>query len=197
MESGYQQEPVGGGRVRFTVRPAPAPRASALAVVPAALLGLAVVGTTPPHAGMVEILIRLAIAGWGGGWLYRWADHWFGGRIDRRRSPGGTFVVSPFGIEPDGARIEREQLQRLIIRNGLARAVEPVAVSAGAVRPDRAVAVSYLLCAETATRSTVLAGGMTETTALGLLTDVSRILGGGRPVGDRLERCASAPATPR
>jgi len=196
MESGYQQEPVGGGRVRFTVRPAPAPRGPALTVVPAALFALAVVGTTPPHAGLVEILARLAIAGWGGGWLYRRTDRWFGSRIDRRRSPGGTFVVSPFGIEPEGARIEREQLKRLIIRNGVARAIEPV-VSARAVRPDRVVAVAYMLCAETATRSTVLAGGMTETTALGLLTDVSRILGGGRPVGERLERCASAPSTPR
>ena len=162
MESGYQQEPVGGGRVRFVVRPAPAPRASGLAMTLAALFGLLVAGTTPAHAGPGEILARIAVAGGVGWWLHRRTMRWLADRLDRRRSPGGTFVVSPFGIEAAEARIEREHLERLIVRN--------------AMPTKPAAAVSYQLCAESAGRATVLAGGMTESTALGLLTDVSRIL---------------------
>jgi hypothetical protein len=46
-----------------------------------------------------------------------------------------------------------------------------------AVNRARAMAVSYMLCAEYGGRSATLAGGMTEVTANGLITDVSRILG--------------------
>jgi hypothetical protein len=56
-------------------------------------------------------------------------------------------------------------------------AMQAGAANDGAVNRARAKAVSYMLCAEAGGRSTTLAGGMTEVTAHGLMTDVSRILG--------------------
>jgi len=188
MESGYQQEPIGGGRVLFSVRPAPTPGSPLVAMAPAGFLVLILAATTPADPGPLQILIRLAVAVGLGGWLHRWTARRLEARLDRLRSPGGTFVASPFGIETSGARIERERLDRLIVRNALARV--PGARGGG----GRATAVSYVLCAESGDRSAVMAGGMTETTALGLLADVSRILGAGRPAAIPLEREAGAHA---
>ena len=202
MESGYQQEPVGGGRVRFTVRAAPPPRSPGPALALATLFGLLVVGTAPAAAEPVEVAVRLAVAAAGGAWLHGWTHRWLARRIDRVRSPGGSFVVSPLGLAPESGRIERDRLQRLVIRNGVDGAAGPAGPIAGPVHPRArlgwlvrradAVAVAYLLCAESDGRSTILAGGMTEATALGLQTDVIRVLGGGKPAVARVERGAGA-----
>jgi len=140
----------------------------------AALFGLLVAGTTRAHPGLPEVAFRVAVAVGGGAWLHRRTTRWLAGRLDRRRSPGGMFVVSPFGIEVADARIEREHLERLVVRN-MYRA-EPARAGGATTKSHAAAAVSYVLCAESEGRTTVLAGGMTESTALGLLTDVSRIL---------------------
>jgi hypothetical protein len=66
--------------------------------------------------------------------------------------------------------------------------------SAGATR---AVAVSFKLCAESAGTFTTLAGGMSERTAVGLLADVSRVLGLVRTREDRLSTRPRAPAEHR
>jgi hypothetical protein len=191
MDSGYQQEQLGSGSVRFTVTPAPVPRARGASIGLAGLFALLVMGSTLAHTGTLMLLIRLAIAGFGGWCVYRLTHRWSAGRVDRVRSPGGTFVISPSTIEvSSGALITREQLHRLVVRNGVPNAAEPTIVTAGCVysgmpadaQNDRiasrgkAARVSYMLCAEAGARSTTLAGGMTKVTAHGLLTDVSRIL---------------------
>lgn len=184
MESGYEQEPVGGGRVRFTVTPASAPRANGPAMLVAVLFGLIAFGLPIGPTGAVPMGLRLVIAALGSWWIHRRVERWSVGRVERSRAPGGTFVVSPSGIEAKGSIIPGERL-RLIVANAVRGAVEPTVVDAGSVRriaapskrpASRAAAVSYVLCAEEAGRLTTLAGGMTAATAHGLLADVSRIL---------------------
>src|SRR5262249_2297550 len=131
--------------------------------------------------------IRLGVAGglmaWAAFELRRRAR----ARAERRRSPGGTFVVSPAGIEREGGALARERLRHLVVTNSLPGTAPPPRVATGAVyRAASALGtanataggavVSYMLCADDGDRLTPLAGGMTAVTAHGLLTDVSRIL---------------------
>jgi hypothetical protein len=191
MDSSYRQEPLGDGRVRFTVTPAPVPRASGAPLVLAGIFVLVVLGTTTRDTNAFWMLVRLFVAGYGAWWIHRATNRWFASRVDKVRYPGGTFVISPSGVEgASGPSNTREQLHRLIVRNGVPEVQEAVVVNTGTVysgmqsgaQNDRtanrakAATVSYMLCAEAGGRSTTLAGGMTEVTAHGLLTDVSRVL---------------------
>lgn len=190
MDSSYQQEQLGGGRVRFTVTPAPVPKARGVALALAGAFGLLVLGTTPAHPSALMILARAAIAGCGGWWAYRATNRWFVRRADRARSPGGTFVVSASSIEASGGpSITRDQLRRLVVCNGVPKVAEPTVVNTGTVYSGTQTgaqngrvahrakaAVSYMLRADHGGGSSTLAGGMTAITAHGLLTDVSRIL---------------------
>jgi hypothetical protein len=199
MDSSYRQEPLDGGQVRFTVTPAPVPRASGGPVIIAVIFGLFVVGTMSRNEGALGLIIRLAIAIFGGIKIHRWLNAWFAGKVDKVRSPGGTFVASAAGIETSGGvSIPRDQLHRLIIRNGVPDVGEAsVVVNDGSVyggmqagaandraaNRAKAARISYMLCAEHGGRSTTLGGGMTEVTAHGLLTDVRKLLGTSVAVG--------------
>lgn len=191
MQSRYQQESIGEGRVRFTVTPAKVPAASGAPFVLAALFVLIVLGTMNRSEGSIGLILRLAVAGFGSIRIHRWTNQWFAGRIDKLRSPGGSFVVSPEAIEALSGIIPRDQLHRLIVRNGVPEMNATVMVHhdgsmqgamASGAHNDRmanrakAAAVSYMLCAEAGGRSVVLGGGMDEVTANGLHTDVNRIL---------------------
>lgn len=191
MDSSYQQEPLDGGRVRFSVTPAPAPKASGAPLTLTIIFVLIVFASMSPTMGTFGLLIRVAIMAFGGRAIYQFTNRWFASRVDKVRSPGGTFVVAPTHIETVSAgSITREQLHRLIVRNGVPDVAEPIVVNTGSVysgmaagaQNDRmanrakAATVAYMLCAEHGGRSVTLAGGMTEVTAHGLLTDVSRIL---------------------
>ena len=193
VDSSYHQERLDDERVRFTVTPASAPRSKGAANIIAVMFALLVLGTMGRDTPAFLVFVRF-VAALGGAWFLRkWVNKWFASRVDKIRSPGGNFVVSPAGIEAfDGSTITRDQLHRLIIRNGVpniqggAVAVNTGTVYSGmqagaandrAVNRARAMAVAYMVCAEHGGRSTTLAGGMTEVTAPGLLTDVSRILG--------------------
>jgi hypothetical protein len=191
VSSGYQQEPLAGGRVRFTVTPAPAPRASVVPFVLAAAFVLIVIGSMGPREGAIGWILRVGIAGCGGYATHKLTNHWLATTVDKLRSPGGTFVVSAESIEAGaGTIITRDRLRRLIVRNGIPNVVEPTVVSVGSIYsgaqagsrngrvPQRAkvAVISFMLCAESGDTCATLGGGMTEGTALGLLTDVSRIL---------------------
>jgi hypothetical protein len=169
VDSGYEQVPIDGGRVRFTVTPAQAPHARLFPFAAATMVAMVIFSVPLFRFGMRGLAPRLALAtlavlaGW---WVYGRAAGWLAARVDRARSPGGAFTVSPSAIDSTEAHIERDGLRRLVVRNG--------APGNGSTRALRAV--SYTLCAETDGRSTTLAGGMTEETARGLLSDVSRVL---------------------
>lgn len=190
MDSSYMQEQLGGGRVRFTVTPAKVPNASGAPTVLAALFVLVVLGTMNRGEGNLGLLIRLALAIFGARFIHRATNQWFARSADKRRSPGGSFVVSPSALETPNWTIARDQLHRLIIRNSVPDIEEYGVVQTGSMQSamaagaqnDRianrakAAAVSYMVCAEAGGKSTTLGGGMTEVTANGLLTDVSRIM---------------------
>ena len=190
MDSSYQQEQLGDGRVRFVVTPASVPPASGAPFVLAAIFVFLVLGTMNRAEGGFGLMIRLALAFFGAPRIHRWTNQWFAKNVDKVRSPGGDFVVSPAAIEAKGAVITREALHRLVVRNGIPDVQEYGVVQTGSMHSamaagaqnDRlanrakATTVSYVLCAEAGGRAVVLGGGMTEVTANGLMTDVSRIL---------------------
>ncbi len=192
MDSSYRQEDLGGGRVRFTVTPASAPKASGAPAVLAGIFVLVVFASFTRDMGFFGLVIRLAIMGFGARFIYRGTNRWFASKVDKVRSPGGTFVVSPEGIEgADGSKIPRASLHRLILRNGIPDIQEATIANTGTVYSGMAAGaqndrmanrhkaglVSWMLCAEAGGRSTTLAGGMTEVTAHGLMTEASRALG--------------------
>ena len=190
MDSSYRQEQIGDGRVRFTVTPAKVPNASGGPAVLAGIFVLIVMGTMGPREGSIGLVIRLALAVFGAMKIHRWTNQWFSRNADKVRSPGGSFVVSPSSIETPAGSIARDELHRLIVRNGVPDVQEASVANTGtfysgmaagaandrAANRAKASTVSYMLCAEAGGRSTTLGGGMTEVTAHGLLTDVSRIL---------------------
>lgn len=191
MDSRYQQEPLGDGRIRFTVTAAKVPSASGAPFVIAAIFVLIVLGSMGPREGAIGLIVRLAIAGFGAVRIHRWINQWFAGNINKLRSPGGQFVVSPDAIEVQGSTISKQDLHRLIVRNGVPEVNATIMVHhdgsmqgamASGAHNDRmanrakAATVSYMLCAESGGRSIVLGGGMTDVTANGLMTDVSRVL---------------------
>ena len=193
MDSSYSQESLDSWRVRFTVDPASPPQSKRAANVIAVLFALLVIGTTPGGTPSFLVIFRFLVAVVGAWYLRKGVNRWFAGCVDKIRSPGGTFVVSPDGIEaPDGSDIPREQLHRLIVRNGvpdirrrvvtantgaMLTVMQSSTANDRAVNRTRALAVSYMLCAESGGRSTTLAGDMNEVTAHDLQTDVNRVLG--------------------
>lgn len=179
MDNGYEQEPIGQGRVRFTVRPAPIPRSR---FVPIALGGLAgmvvVVGSGGSAAAPLALRILLAVLA--GGWTAAQARRALEARLHRVRLPGGTFVASPSGIDRAGSVLARAELGSLSVRNPVLDRRPRGARLPGTAANVAMVAASYALCIGQRERSTVIAGGMTEAIALGLLADVRRVLGADR-----------------
>lgn len=192
MDSEYRQEELGGGRIRFIVTPASAPTASLGPVLLGGIAGLTVFGTTLDHGNSFRPFLASAGGILVGLLVYHATKRVLVDRVDRRRSPGGTFTASSTGLElPTGSVIPREDIHRLTLRNGVPTdAGAVVAYAAGSVshgivvdpavvrapNPTSAANVSFMLCAEHAGRSTTLAGGMTEGTAYGLLEDAGKVL---------------------
>jgi hypothetical protein len=112
------------------------------------------------------------------------------GRRDGRPAPHRTvsrFRVSPQAIELQGRTFSKRDIHRLLLRNGKTSHEsslvivpgQPGAVSAAAREQHdaRVAQVCYGLTVEAGGKAYLLAGGMDETTAFGLLQEVTRILG--------------------
>ena len=142
--------------------------------------------------GIFCILIGLASLGSGGFGLIFLAmggfSLWYGWTRDIRPKgykENSTFRVTSDTIEADGRRFPKEDIHRLLIRNG----ISDQEVSSGyyqEVNASQAAGLAYrarvgtianALTLEAGGKSTILAGGMDNTTAFGLLTDVSKVLG--------------------
>jgi hypothetical protein len=161
-----------GGITTFEVIPAAGPKYWYIIIlgIIAILFGLMV--------GGIGLLIMLLIGG-GAIWL-----GWF-----RDPRPKGThepmsFKVSPDSLEGGGQTFKKADIHRLIIKNSISDQEVPYTVlttSQGMIQGGlfraQASKTANTLNVETGGKSTLLAGGMDNTTAYGLLTDVTRILG--------------------
>ncbi|HVT31184.1 MAG TPA: hypothetical protein VHE32_00945 [Rhodanobacteraceae bacterium] len=105
---------------------------------------------------------------------------------DPRPSSGrqpATFKVTGDSLEIGGQTFKRDDIHRLIIKNAvtdqelLTQYSSSANVQAGMAHRARGARIGYTLNVETGGKSTVVAGGMDETTAHGLLVDVCRIMG--------------------
>jgi hypothetical protein len=181
MDSGYQQQKLDGDRVRFTVTPATVKAPLIFQLLGALLGGLICTGLLGGRNELWQAVVGLA-----GAWIgWKLAVRVMTAKIENYRSSGGTFVVSPSGLETSTGIINREQLHRVTLTNGIPRAGDDgVVVEAGTTAADAVTfwqrtvrPVAWKLCAEAGGRSTTLAGGMNDVTARGLLTDVSKLLG--------------------
>lgn len=162
-----------GGVTVFEVTPAPAPK-----------FWFAII------FGGFCVLVGLGI---GGGWMVFWLPIgafflWLGWTRDlRRKGTRGpmSFKVTPDSIEASGQTFKKADIHRLILKNsiadeelpGISRSTTSTAGMAGMMFRAQASTIATTLNVETGGKSTVLAAGMDNTTAYGLLTDVSRDLG--------------------
>jgi hypothetical protein len=96
------------------------------------------------------------------------------------------FQVSPNAIESNGHSFTKDDIHRLIIKNGVnnqvlgnPNVVIPINTSTamGVAHRAKVATIANALEVETGGRSYLLAGGMDATTAFGLLHDVSKVMG--------------------
>ncbi|GEM_PF-1226529 len=161
-----------GGATVFTVTPAPAPKFTAILVIGGVmgLLGLSMLAGGPG-------IIFLAMAAF---------CFWYGWTRDLRpketRQPA-TFRVTADRIESGGQTFSKDDIHRLILRNSITdQEVTTIYttnanVAAGLAYRGQVARVANTLTVESGGKSSLIAGGMDETTAFGLLSDVCKIMG--------------------
>lgn len=172
--SEYRKRQEGNATI-FEVTPAEAPKFMLLAI------GGAILGLLGIVMGPIGWIIFLPVAAFG-----IWAGYFRDGRPAGHRSPS-SFRVTPTAVEASGRTFAKEDIHRLIIKNGVsnqeigAPVLVPVSASTAMGMAHRAklATVANALEVETGGKGYFLAGGMDQTTAFGLLHDVSKVLGFG------------------
>jgi hypothetical protein len=161
----------------FEVTPAPHKKFMFIVIMGGVLLLIALASFTSMP---IFSLIMMGFAGWA---------IWFGWVRDLRPAAHrnrSTFKVTGETIESNGQSFRKDDIHRLIIKNGITNDVKgipgvliPVSASTamGAAHRMQVALTANGLEVEAGGRGHVLAGGMDETTAFGLLSDVSRALG--------------------
>lgn len=171
--SEYHKRQDGNQWVVFDVTPAPVPKYKYIVIMGAVacLFGLMV----GPFGWLT--LVPVGVFG-----------IWFGYVRDMRppahRKPS-SFRVSPSSVEVSGKTFEKDDIHRLLIKNGISNEVIPniayvnpsLGSALGGAYRIKVSRVTNSLELETGGRAYVLAGGMDQTTAFGLLHDVSKVLG--------------------
>ena len=171
--SEYSKHQEGNASV-FEVVPAQSPKFLMMAVGGGvlALIGLLM--------GPVGWIIFLPVGAFGV-WLGYFKDL----RPLAHRNPS-KFRVSPTAIESNGRTFAKDDIHRLIIKNGVnnevlgnPNVVIPINTSTamGVAHRAKVATISNALEVETGGKSYLLAGGMDATTAFGLLHDVSKVVG--------------------
>ncbi len=155
----------------FDVTPAAAPKFIFVLVIAVffAVFGLA---TLKSEFGWVLLVIAALFA-----WL-GWRDM----RPKPHRGPS-TFRVTADAIEAKGQTFPKDDIHRLLLRNGVTdqELLDTYASStgqkAGVAQRARMARVANGLTVEAGGKSTLLAGGLDETTAYGLLHETCQVLG--------------------
>ena len=162
-----------GNTTVFDVTPASAPKFTYLLIL-GGVVGLIGLGTLGSGAG-VFFLLMAAFCFWYG---------WFRDQRPRDHKVASSFRATPEQIESGGRTFKRDDIHRLILKNGITDKELPIEqwtsnanVAAGMAQRARISMVANSLNVETGGKSYLLAGGMDETTAYGLLHDVSKLLG--------------------
>jgi len=170
--SEYQKRQDGNSTV-FEVTPAAAPK----------FLWMLILGGISGLLGLVTLPCGLAFLALAAGAI------WFGWSYDARpkaHKQPSSFRVTAETIEANGQTFKKDDIHRLIIKNGMSNEVVtgpnvlvPVSGSMAQGMMQRAEVASMAngLELETGGRAYLLAGGMDATTAFGLLTDVSKVIG--------------------
>ena len=148
--------------------------------------------TTMIGMGIFCIVLGLGFMGSDGGlaffaFLMGGFSLWYGWTRDIR--PKGykenmSFRVTPETIEANGRRFPKDDIHRLLIRNGISDQEVGVtqydmsaAQASGLAYRAKVGTIANALTVESGGKSTILAGGMDGTTAFGLLSDVSKVIG--------------------
>lgn len=160
-----------GGDTVFTVTPAPVPKFVYLGIM-----------------GVIAVFFGLSTLPWGAilagvGALAVWAAFIRDMRPPEHRGTS-IIVVGPDRIEAGGRTFKAQDIHRLLIRNavtgqeGDVTLLNPsLSVAAGMGYRAKVARIANALTLEGGGKATVLAGGMDEVTAYGLLRDVSRAIG--------------------
>jgi len=124
------------------------------------------------YAGIVFIVLA---------WFLDWRP-----RAHKKKS---TFRVTPNVIEAKGRTFNKDDIHRLIIKNGVSHKIAGasnilttdkltnVTIAANSAYLEKLSRVANSLDLETGGKAYMLAGGMDETTAFGLLKDVCKVIG--------------------
>lgn len=161
-----------GAATVFQVTPASAPKFTYLLII----------GGICAFVGLLSIasgfgIVFLAMGGFA---------LWYGWTRDQRpkdHKVAMSFRVTPDQIEASGRTFPKNDIHRLILKNGITdkelniqQWTSNTNVAAGIAQRAKIATVANSLNVETGGKSFLLAGGMDETTAYGLLHDVSKIL---------------------
>lgn len=161
-----------GATTVFEVIPAAAPKFVYLLII-GAVVGL--IGLGMIASGGIFMILMAAFAIWYG---------WFRDQRPKDHRLPSSFRVTADQIESNGRTFKKAEIHRLILKNGITDKELPVQQwttnrneMAGMAHRAKLSTVANSLNVETGGKSHMLAGGMDETTAYGLLTDVSKVLG--------------------
>ncbi len=142
---------------------------------------LIIIGAVIGLGGLLAMPGGLAFVAMGG------FAFWYGWTRDLRPKPtrqAATFRVTPDAIESGGQTFKKDDMHRLVLKNSITDKELPMEVyttntnqQAGMAFRAQMSMVANTLNVEMGGKSTVIAGGMDDTTAYGLMTDVSKILG--------------------
>lgn len=174
--SEYHKHQEGADTV-FDVTPAASPKFMILAIGGAILILFALLS----GLGLLAWIIFVPIGVFG-----IWFGYFRDMRPEAHRGPS-TFRVNPTAVVANGRTFPKVEIHRLIIKNAISNEVVlggpnvmiPVATATAMGMAFRAQVsvVANALEVETGGKAYPLAGGMDQTTAFGLLHDVSKVLG--------------------
>ena len=159
------------GVTTFTVEPAPVPK----------FIFVAVLGAFAVLLGMSMLPVGVVLMALGG--LAIWAGLMRDMRPKEHHGPS-TFSAAADRIEAGGQIFQAGDIHRLIVRNAVTGEEADITilnpstgVAAGMGYRAKVAKIANALTLESGGKATVLAGGMDEVTAYGLLQDVSKVVG--------------------